>query len=234
MSILDLLHRSSNGKTIKTFAKKFDLVYFGHVDHRYDEHAVVRGVTASTSHVDRHFAVGNVKGRDISLLERTNSLRFPGKGENDYHWVIVQVDLGPATELPHIFLDAHHHDEVFYSNLYINFANFQVATNLFINHDGKFAEHFIPYAPSDKFDTVSEVMSTSVTGMLAHHFSHFDYEFDGSTIYIYNSQPVVHEKDLEEMARVGLWLADKLEVVQPTGAADDEAAPAHRMAHENA
>ncbi len=211
MGAFDFLVRGDAGSAIKAFANKFDLVYFGHVDHRYDEHAVIRGVTASTSHVDKHFAVGNVKQRDVSLLERTNRLRFPGKGESDYHWVIVQVDLHSGLELPHTFMDAHHHDEVFYSNLFINFANFQVATSLFVEHDPKFLEHFITYAPSDKFDDAASVLTSNVTSMLAHHFTNFDYELEGTTLYIYNSAPSVQEKDIEEMVRVGLWFADELE-----------------------
>ncbi|MGH7930399.1 MAG: hypothetical protein ACREQV_21720, partial [Candidatus Binatia bacterium] len=65
-----LVQAGSNGRAIRRFIKRFDLVYFGKVDHRYDEHAVLRGVTASAQHIDRHFAVGNIKGRDISILER--------------------------------------------------------------------------------------------------------------------------------------------------------------------
>lgn len=214
MGLLDLLQQQTNASAIKSFAKKFDLVYFGHVDHRYDEHAVVRGVTASATHTDRHFAVGNIKGRDLSLLERSNNLNYPGKTGGSYRWVIVQVDLASKVELPHLFLDAHHHDEVFYSNLFINFANFQVASNLFAHHDPRFLSHFITYAPSDKFDDAATFLDEAATGMLAHHFHNFDYETEGSTIYIYNSQPAVLEKDIEEMVRVGLWLADHFEKIQ--------------------
>lgn len=208
-----LIKGSSNnsGQAIRKFIKRFDLVYFGHVDHRYDEHAVVRGVTASARHVDRHFAVGNIKGRDISILERTNTLFFPGKGEQHYTWIIVQVDLKVGMEIPHIFIDAHHHDEIFYANLFVNFSNFHNAQSLFTNHDPMFNKRFKTYTPKDKLDDVRHVMTTEITGMLAHHFIHFDYEIQNDTLYIYNSNAEVHEHDIERMARIGLWLAERLE-----------------------
>lgn len=202
---------SQNGHAIKQFIKRFDLVYFGRVDHRYDEHAVVRGVTASAKHSDKHFAVGNIKGRDVSILERTNTLFFPGKGEQSYTWVIVQVDLKRRYDIPHIFIDAHHHDEVFYANLFINFANFHNAQSVFINHDSAFTERFKLYAPSDRFDDLPHAITPEMTSMMAHHFSKFDYELQSETIYVYSSNQSISERDIERMARIGLWLADKLE-----------------------
>lgn len=206
-----LLTPSSNGQAIRQFIKRFDLVYFGKVDHRYDDHAVMRGVTASAHHTDRHFAVGNIKGRDISILERTNTLRFPGQEDQHYTWVIVQVDLTLQRDIPHIFIDAHHHGEVFYANLFVNFANFSSAENLFTTHDPTFNKKFKLYAPAGKFDRVSRVMSTDITSMLAHHFSKFDYELQDDTLYIYSSNQQVSERDIEHMARVGLWLGEHLE-----------------------
>lgn len=206
-----VIQASHSGHAIKQFIKRFDLVYFGKVDHRYDEHAVVRGVTASAKHTDKHFAVGNIKGRDVSILERSNTLFFPGKGEQTYTWVIVQIDLKHTCDIPHIFIDAHHHDEVFYANLFINFANFHNAQGMFINHDPAFNDRFKLYTPSDRLDDATKVISPEMTSMLAHHFSKFDYELQSDTIYVYCSNQSIGEKDIERMARIGLWLAGKLE-----------------------
>lgn len=211
LSLLPGLSTSGNTHAIRQFIKRFDLVYFGKVDHRYDDHAVVRGVTASTQHTDRHFAVGNIKGRDVSILERTNTLNFPGKGIEDYTWIIVQVDLHTDNDIPHVFIDAHHHNEVFYANLFVNFANFHSGQSLFVNHDHLFNKRFKLYAPSDRFDDVAKVMKTDITSMLAHHFSSFDYELQDDTLYIYSSNQNTSERDIERMARVGLWLANQLE-----------------------
>ncbi len=216
MSFAELITQSlhldtTNGAAIKQFIKRFDLVYFGKVDHRYDDHAVVRGVTASAQHIDKHFAVGNIKGRDVSILERTNTLHFPNKPSQEYNWVIVQVDLKEGLELPHIFIDAHHHDEVFYANLFVNFSNFQKAHSLFVNDDPLFNERFNTYTPFDKFDDSSRILQPEVTSMLAHHFAQFDYEMQEDMLYIYCSNQKITEKEIERMARIGLWLADAVE-----------------------
>ena len=47
--------------------------------------------------------------------------------------------------------------------------------------------------------------------MLAHHFIQFDYELQNDTLYVYSSNPVTQEHDIERMARIGLWLAETLE-----------------------
>ncbi|HEX6462728.1 MAG TPA: hypothetical protein VFZ58_05700 [Candidatus Saccharimonadales bacterium] len=206
-----LLRPSLSKRAIKAFAKRFDLVYFGHIDHRYDEHAVIRGVTASAHHIDNHFAVGTLKGRDMSVLERTNTLRFPGKPASEYTWIILQIDLSDGLELPHIFIDAFHHDELFYANLFVNFANFQLAQSLFVHHDPLFHQHFKVYVPTDKFDDVAALFDNETTSMLAHHFTKFDYEIEDNILYVYASNQYATERDIEQMARIGLWLANKLE-----------------------
>lgn len=205
------LRPSHNGKVIKEFANRFDLVYFGHVDHRYDDHAVVRGVTASAHHNDRHFAVGTIKGRDVSALERTNVLHFPGKPATECSWMIIQIDLKDGLELPHIFIDAFHHNELFYANLFVNFANFQSAQSLFVGHDPLFNQHFKTYVPTDKFDEAAQLLSAEITTTLAHHFTKFDYEIEDDVVYVYCSNQRFTEKDLESMAQVGVWLAEKIE-----------------------
>lgn len=202
---------TSAGQAIRQFAKRFGLVYFGKVDHRYDEHAVVRGITASSTHSDRHFAVGVIKGWDVSILERSNVLRFPNKPDETYTWVIIQVDLKDVRDVPHIFLDAHHHDEVFYANLFMKFANFKNASSAFGGHDALFAERFKAYAPTDMIDELEKFFTPEVTEMLAHHFSQFDYEVQNDTIYVYCNSTTIRERDIERMARVGLWLAENLE-----------------------
>lgn len=208
---LSALQKSHNGAAIRSFAKHFDLVYFGHIDHRYDDHAVVRGVTASSHHIDRHFAVGSMKGRDVSILERTNTLHFPNKPESDWSWIIMQVDLKDALELPHIFIDAFHHNEVFYANLFVNFSNFQAAQSLFVRHDPLFNQRFKVYVPTDKFDDAAILFNEEITAMMSHHFHKFDYEVEDDVLYIYASNQHISVRDLAQMARIGAWLAERLE-----------------------
>ena len=104
-------------RAIKQFTTKYHFVYFGHVDPREDEYELVRGITVSTTHTDNHYTVGSYNSHDIILVERRNTLSFPGKQDSTYRWLIMQIDL-KRTGLPHVFIDCHHHDAVFYANAF--------------------------------------------------------------------------------------------------------------------
>ena len=196
-------------KIIKQFANKFDLVYFGHVNQHEDEHELIRGITVAATHSDSHFCVGHFKGHDISLVERRNTIVFPEKPPQKYRWLLMQFDL-KQSKLPEVFIDANHHDELFYTTLFMRFANLTNAAALFIDRDPMFVRYFKVFTPADKFDETELLLNGDVTAMLVHHFRQFDYELNGDRLIIYANNPVVSSHLLQEMLRVGVWLADQL------------------------
>jgi hypothetical protein len=213
---ISLIHRllkgdSSSHSAVRNFIKRFDLVYFDNIGHLYNDHAVIRGVTASTKHMDSSFATGNIKGRDISILERASSFIHTGKHEEKYNWIIVQVDLKRTLDIPPTFIDSYRYGEIFYNNLLFTYSNLKNAQSLFMAHDPLFNKKFKTFTPSDRFDDLNHVLTSEITSMLAHHFPQFDYELQNDVIYVYNARPAPQEHDIELMARIGLWLADALE-----------------------
>jgi hypothetical protein len=199
-------------KIIKQFARTFNLVYFGHVNQREDEHELIRGITVSATHVDTHFCVGDFKGHDISLVERRNALIYSEQPPVHYHWMIMQFDL-KRDGLPHIFIDGNHHDEGFYTTLFMRFANMSNANSIFVANSPLFARTFRVFAPADKFDEVEATLSGDVAAMVSHHFKQFDYEIDGDRVLIYAENPIITSHLLHEMLRVGRWLAEQLDKV---------------------
>lgn len=197
-------------KMVKQFARKFGLVYFGAVNQREDEHELIRGITVSASHVDTHFCVGDYKGHDISLVERRNTLNYPDQASRRYHWLIMQVDL-KREGLPHVFIDGNHHDESFYTTLFMKFANMTNANTIFMQSTPLFARTFKVFTPADKFDELEIMLGSDIAAMLAHHFKQFDYEIDGDRVLVYAENPVVSWHLLHEMLRVGQWLATQLD-----------------------
>ncbi|MGH7196476.1 MAG: hypothetical protein ACREGJ_01765 [Candidatus Saccharimonadales bacterium] len=208
---LSLLTDIATKGVIKQFAKKYHFVYFGYVSHQ-DEHDLVRGITVSTTHLDNHYTVGTFHGHDIALVDRRNKLTFPNKPSSEYKWLIMQFDL-QQDKLPHIFMDANHHDETFYANMFVKFANFENAAGIFESHGSLFLRHFKVFAPPDTFDEVREVLTAEITAMLAHHFRQFDYEISDDKLYIYASNKTITLATLNDMLRVGLWLANHLNSV---------------------
>jgi hypothetical protein len=197
-------------KVIKQFARKFGLVYFGSVNQREDEHELIRGITVSASHVDKHFCVGDYEGHDISLVERHNTLLFPEQLPQRYHWLIMQFDLH-RDGLPHVFIDGNHHAEEFYTTLFMKFANMNNANTIFTPENPLFGKTFKVFAPADKFDETEAMLSGERAAMLAHHFKQFDYEIDGDRLLVYAEDPTISSHTLHEMLRVGQWLATELD-----------------------
>lgn len=199
-------------KIIKQFARRHDLVYFGYVNQRDDANELIRGITVSATHADRHFCVGTYKGYDISLVERSNSITFSDQHAKQYRWLILQVDLRQE-HLPHVFIDANHHDQQFYETLFMRFANFTNAVSLFTERDATFARAFRVFTPADKFDETEIIMTPDITNELTKHYRQFDYEIDDDRLLVYANDPLIAPHTLQDMLGAALWLAGKLDAV---------------------
>lgn len=204
-----LMRQLATKRVIKQWAQKFDFVYFGFVDQKADDHEFVGGITFSAQHKDHHYTVGSFRNHDFVLVERQNTLKFPGKTPQSYRWLLMQIDLKRAY-LPHLFIDANHHEEVFYANLFVAFSQFDNVSRLFMHRDHLFAKHFKVFTLPDAVSEVDELLSTEITAMLAHHFRQFDYEIFEDRLVIYASNSVITSHLLQEMMRVGMWLADQI------------------------
>ncbi|PLS81846.1 hypothetical protein CYG49_00560 [Candidatus Saccharibacteria bacterium] len=200
-------------RVISSFDDEYGLVYFGFVDQHSDEHELIRGVTLSPNHHDRHYSVGAIKGFDVSLVQRTDKVSFPNKPSRYFTWVIMQFDLH-VTEgaFPHIFIDAHHHDETFLANLSVKFQQMHhVDKTQFSSHDPLFVKGFNVFTAHADTPLLPYVLTPEVTATLGHHFKHFDFEIQGDKLLVYSSNTMVTRHTLVHMARVGLWLGAVLD-----------------------
>ncbi|HWZ65983.1 MAG TPA: hypothetical protein VNX65_04325 [Patescibacteria group bacterium] len=198
-------------KVIKQLAHKFRFVYFGRVSQEEARYQLLRGATSSIKHSDNHYTVGSFRGYDVTLVERRDELVFPGKTPRDYHWLIMQFDLKRVT-LPHIFIEGNHHDEVFFANLLVKHAQLHNANNLFEQTDKFFTQNFKVFIAAHIFSYIHNIITPEITSMIAHHFAQFDYELEEDRLLIYATNPKVITLNLaEEMMRVGIWLAERLD-----------------------
>ncbi|HEX4662407.1 MAG TPA: hypothetical protein VH144_02230 [Candidatus Saccharimonadales bacterium] len=206
--LLNPVQQFAARQVFQAFAKKYDLVYFGYVNQHNDEHELVRGITLSARHADRHYCVGHFQGRDLIALLRTDTVVFPGKPTTDYSWAILQIDL-ERKNLPHIFIDANHHDETFYANLFVKFSNFRNINNQFSDHiyDQQFAKAFKIYTPPDEAGDAQRILTPDVSLTLLQQFRHFDFEIFDDRLLIYASNAALTPHTLEQMLRAGIWLA---------------------------
>lgn len=207
---LHTLKGAATRQIIKQFASKYHLVYFGHVDPREDDYELVRGLTVSTHHTDNHYTVGSFQNRDVILVERRNTLTFPNKPDTTYRWLILQLDV-KRTNLPHLFIDCNHHDATFYANAFLAKQGMQDMSGYFGGVSPTFAQKAKLFANPTKYTEVGELLTPAIAETLAGHFAQFDYEFFDDTILVYASNPVPTPLLLDDMLRVGTWLADTVD-----------------------
>lgn len=210
------LNNVATKHVVKQFAAKYHLVYFGRVDAREDDHQLVRGITVSTSHTDNHYTVGTFDGHDVMLVQRRNTLTFPGKPDADYKWFILQVDL-KREGLPHIFMDAHRHNETFYANLFITTPQFQDISATLAQRDPGFAARYNVFALPHDYAKINALLMPQITQTILQHFHQFDYEIIDDRVYIYATATVATLALLQEMLRAGTWLADNLNLIKIPG-----------------
>lgn len=207
-------------------ASRYDMVYFGNVDTKEDEHTLVRGLTVSPRHEDHHYCVGSVQGYDVILLERVDSLYFPYKKPAHFRWTILQVDLD-RVQLPHLFLDAHAHPSVFYDAFFAKFQHMRkIDPTYFALHDKAFTNTFTLYSDMTQLQPALTLLNQEITATIGHHFSHFDIEFYEDKLLIYSSNRMPTREVIDHMFRLGIWLAREIEKADHAETAtSDPAAP---------
>ena len=210
---LHSLKSTATKQLIKQFAGKYHMVYFGHVDPQEDEYELVRGLTVSTTHTDNHYTVGTYNGHDLIIVERRNTLTFPGKQAVTYKWLIAQIDLKRGG-LPHIFIDSHHHDAMFYANAFVGANGVQDMTSYFNGVSATFAQRCKLFGNPSAYAQIGVLITPEIAETIAQHFHQFDYEFFDDRVLVYASNTTVTPATLEDMLRVGAWLADHCNVVQ--------------------
>jgi hypothetical protein len=211
-SINDLLFTGNSTKqAFKDVAEEHDMVYFGRVDQQTDDHKLVRGVTLSPTHRDDHYCIGAIAGRDAILVERTDTITHPDHSPLSYTWTIACFDLHSAA-IPHVVIDAGHHDKIFYDQFFTKFFQFMAAdASVFEGHDERFTKQFTVYTPPDAIDLLNILLPADTTAVLGHHFSHFSYEFFDDTLIVYTPKHKATKHLLDQMIHAGTWLASEIE-----------------------
>lgn len=199
-------------RVFSQFADKMGMVYFGYVDQRDDEHKLIRGFTVSAQHRDNHYVVGSYDGYDIALVERRDTLSFPGRPTKSHTWTIMTVDLHTPHDTPHIFAGLHTHGDTFYANLFTKFAHL-APLSLSTSADRAFLEKYIVYTSPAHQVLAEQLLRPEVTKVIAEHFGSLTFEVAEKTVFIYAEHQRPTQQLLDKMLQNGLWLAKYLDSV---------------------
>lgn len=189
------------------FAEKVGFVYFGYVDQRSDEHRLIRGLTVSSNHRDTNYCIGTYEGYDIALVERVDTIKFPGKPTKRHDWIIMTFDLRTSYDIPHIFLGLHTHSDTFYAHLFTKFSHLaQIPLGNTIPYDKGFLSRYVLYASPDQSLTAKQLFDPTLAKTIADHFGSLTVEVVDGTVYVYAEHQRPSQQLLEKMLKYGLWL----------------------------
>lgn len=194
------------------FAERIGMVYFGYVDQRNDDHRLVRGLTVSARHKDNHYCVGSYDSYDIALVERFDTIHFPGKPSRAHNWIIMTFDLHTSKDIPHIFLGLHAHNETFYAHLFTKFSQLtRIPLGTYGQHDAQFIQKYALYTEPAHMLRVEELFHPEVTKIIAGSFGSFTAEIADGSVYIYAEHSRPSAQLLERMFKCGLWLTKTID-----------------------
>ena len=193
------------------FAEKVGMVYFGYVDQRNDEHRLVRGLTVSANHRDDHYCIGDFGGYDVMLVERIDTIHFPGKPTRTHDWIIMTFDLHSKVDVPHIFLGLHTHSDTFYAHLFTKFSQLSKVPLESSTYQHAFTSRYAMYSEPAQLVAAQHLFDDEITKTIADHFGSMTVEITEGTLYLY----VEHQRHsiavLEKMIKYGAWLARSID-----------------------
>ncbi len=199
-------------RTFQQFAHKAGLVYFGYVDQRNDEHSLIRGMTVSTKHRDNHYCIGSFGSYDITLVERIDTIHFPGKPTKTHNWIIMAFDLHRSVDLPHVFLGLHTHSDTFYSHFFTKFTHFgKIHVGVSGTYDAEFLKKYTIYAKPEQSLSAERLFNPTMTKTIAHEFGVLTVEVNDGTLYVYSEHQRPTAPLLEKMLSRGIWLAQTID-----------------------
>jgi len=211
-----VLQTRMHQRVMMQFAEKVGMVHFGYVDQRNDEHRLVRGLTMSSTHRDNNYCIGSFEGYDITLLERHDTIRFPGKPAKKHDWLIMTFDLQTPVDLPHIFLGLHTHGETFYAHLFTKFTHFTSVPleNLGV-YQAAFLQRYALYTLPSQVLSAERMFTAEVASTILDHFGSMTLEIDDGCLYIYAEHQRPTLALLDRMLKNGMWLARVLDAQAP-------------------
>lgn len=203
-----VLQSRLHAKVYQQFAERLGFVYFGYVDQRSDEHRLVRGLTMSAKHRDNHYCIGYYEGYDVMLVERTDTIHFPGKPKRGHEWIIMTFDLHTTTDLPHIFLGLHTHSDTFYAHLFTKFSQLiKAPLGTFGAYDQGFIDRYSIYTEPSQTIQAEKLIDPQTAATIGAHFGSLTVEITDGCLYLYAENQRPTQALLEKMLKYGAWLA---------------------------
>ena len=201
----------ARGTTIRRFAAKTGLVYFGSVDQHKDDHEVIRGLTVSTTHQDVHYAVGSFDGFDVSIADRFDVVLDAKGAPSEHTWIIFKVALHD-TDIPHVFLKPLGHSHESYNKLYTAFNTLGSINGILDDaHSHEFQARYDVYSTVTHAQHLEQTLTPQVTQAISARFWPHAIEIFEGSLYVYITEHRLNETVLGSTLQSTVWLASVLD-----------------------
>ncbi len=202
--------RQRRAKVLRKVAKLHDFLYFGSI-HREDDIEPIHGFTASVTHVDQHFSVGQLDDYAVRIVDRFDTHNINVAGPRTQMWTIVEISL-LSRNVPHIFLiptgeSAKEYQRVFRSHYQLQPLN----ATLLRQHSPEVHGRFQILAPTSRMLDVEGLLTTSLVMGIASRFWPHGIEIKGDKLYLYLTDHRLSETMVSSVIASGLWLAQSID-----------------------
>lgn len=198
------LATNSEKKLITSFAERCGMVYFGFVSQLRDEHRMVRGLTVSTRHRDKHYCIGTYEGYNVTFVERSDRILT----NHRHKWHILEFELKTTADHPHLFIGSDKHGLGFHALLK---AKYPIMKSLPLGttaeYPAVFTDYFRVYTRPTHAVEAEQLVTPEIAGLLGEHFKGLAAEVAQHSVYIYSEHEQVTGHLLDVMMANGIWLA---------------------------
>lgn len=207
-----LTHKLQTRRIIQDFAETHGMVYFGYVNHRTDEHRLVRGMTTATNQDDTHYCIGSFQGYDAIFVRRQSLAQLSPSRQLHRNWLIMQIDLRTQYEIPHVCIGPQPGQSLQYDELTSALHSFSPITlGVFGAHSTKFTNAYKVYTKPSRNIDVERIFTPEITDQIATHFSSLYIEVWDGCVFVYSTHRRPTRPLLDTMLRNGVWLAEQID-----------------------
>jgi len=194
-------------RIVRTFAESAGLVYFGTVARDRRGHADIKGFTLSNTHFDRHLSVGSLKGYDVALAVRRDSVSVRGV-LHDFAWTILKVDLHNRNDLAPLVIADTNMLPVYHSK----FMNLQPLPPLDVSAiTQQFSNRFSVFGNIARHDVTYDFLDATMMSGLLFQAQQFSVELAGNELLVYIPAKFPTKKELTWLINFGIWLAQSID-----------------------
>lgn len=199
------------GASLRRFYKDLAFVSFGTVNQHDDEVNVIRGFSASLTHQDLHYAVGEYGGYDVRVVDRFDIIRTKEIRNHLQQWVIIEIDLRHP-DLRHIAFIPTGSVSAEYARLFATQPHMQPINSLLLdNKSPEFHGRFQILARTTHLQDFERIFSSPIIAGMAARFWPHGIEIEHGKLLVYITEHRLTKAVLESTLASALWLAETID-----------------------